>query len=63
MKKGEEEEGWHGTTAYPRRRRLICPWLPTTTSATGTSTCGGGGGIRVLHADDADGTWCGFALS
>src|SRR6267154_2717883 len=38
------------------------PRLPTTT--TGTSARGsGGGGIRVLHADDANGTWCGFVSS
>jgi hypothetical protein len=47
-KKGKDEKG-----RGPRRLRPICPWL-TTTSTTGTSTCGGGSGIRVLHADDAN---------
>jgi hypothetical protein len=47
--KGKDEEGRGGRevgrhpTAYPRRSRPICLWLPAATSA-----CGGGGGIRVL---------------
>ncbi len=45
-KKNEEERvrGGTGTTAYLRRRRPICPWLPTTTRA-----CGCSGGIQVQH--------------
>ena len=49
--------GGTGTTAYPHRCRPITNGLPTRTT---TGTCDSGS-IRVLHADDANEGWCGFA--
>ena len=47
------------SAAYPRRRRRPLRRLATRTTATTAA----GGGIRVLHADDADGAWGGLAPS
>ena len=48
------DTGGSGTADLRSRRRLpICPRLLT----TDTSVCGGGGGsIRILHGNDANGT-------
>ena len=45
-----------GITAYPRRRAIR--WF-----AARTAACARSGGIRVLHADDADGARRGLAPS
>lgn len=71
---GGEERGGEGrrsscSTAYPRRlihRRRTTRQTSGSTTTTPTTTTGrgrDGGGIRVLHTDDADGTWCRFAPS
>jgi hypothetical protein len=49
--------GGVSTTAYPHRHRPIHYRLPMRTT---TRACGIGG-IRVLHVDDANEGWCGFA--
>jgi hypothetical protein len=45
-----KENGWHGHYGLPASP---LSGLPTHTT---TCTCG----IRVLHVDDANGSWCGF---
>ena len=64
VKKDEVKGGKGGTssTAYPRCCHPICLLPPATTSTTGNA-CDRSGGIRVLHPDNANGTWCGFTPS
>jgi hypothetical protein len=57
MKKSDG--GGTSSTAYPS----VSSSRPTTIITTSSSTCGGGDGIRVLYANAANGTWCGFAPS
>lgn len=54
----ESRMGGTATMAYPhrRRRRPIDHGLSMCTTTSTYSS----GKIRVLHADDADGGWCGF---
>jgi hypothetical protein len=66
QKKGRSEGEVVVTPAVPRTRVVVVQSVPCCSPrgppAPGPP-CGGGGGIRVLHADDAHGTWCGLALT
>jgi hypothetical protein len=56
-RRGRKESGWHGHYGLPTSSSSYPSWAP---DVHHYCTCGSGG-IRVLHAGDTKGGWCGFA--